>query len=182
MNLLETILNAQGGAAAREAGKAVGLSPDQAGSALSALIPALTSRLHANATQPGGLEALLGALTGGGHSRYVDDTAALGRPETVADGNAILGHILGSKDASRAVASQAAEQTGLSADVLKKLLPLAATMLMGSMSRQQSTPSSSLTSGGGGLLGMLTPMLDQNKDGSVVDDVMKTVGKMFGGR
>jgi len=139
MNILEAILNAQGGASAREAGKTVGLSPEQVGSALSALVPALTARLHANATQPGGLEALLGALRGGGHSRYIDDTAVLGQTETMTAGNAILGHILGSKDASRAVAGQAAAQTGLSADVLKKLLPIAATLVMGSLARHQAS-------------------------------------------
>jgi hypothetical protein len=29
---------------------------------------------------------------------------------------------------------------------------------------------------------MLTPMLDANRDGSVVDDVLKNVGKILGGR
>ena len=181
MNILEMILNGTNGSVVRDAGKAVGLSPEDAGSALSALVPALTARLHANAMQPGGLEALLGSLRSGGHSRYIDDSSVLWQSETVADGNAILGHILGSKDASRAVASQAVTQTGLSADVLKKLLPIAATLVMGSLARHQAGSLNSFT-GGGGLLGVLTPMLDQNGDGSVVDDVMNRVGKMFGSR
>ena len=34
----------------------------------------------------------------------------------------------------------------------------------------------------GGLLGMLTPFVDQNRDGSIVDDVLGQAGKIFGGR
>ena len=35
---------------------------------------------------------------------------------------------------------------------------------------------------GGGLLDMLTPMLDRDRDGSVVDDVTGMLGKFLGGR
>jgi len=186
MNILEAVLNAQGGAAASEAGRAVGLSPDQATSALSALIPQLAAGLHRNASAPGGLESLLGALTGGRHHQYVDNPSTLAQPNAVADGNSILGHILGSKDASRAVATQAAGQTGIGADVLKKLLPIAATMVMGAMAKKQfaAPAGAGLTAGrgAGDLFSMLTPMLDQNRDGSALDDIVKGVGKMFGGR
>jgi hypothetical protein len=185
MNILEAVLNAQNGGAAREAGRAVGLSQEQTASALSALIPQLAAGLHRNASQPGGLDALLSALGAGRHSQYVDDVARLGRAETVVDGNAILGHILGSKDVSRAVASRAASQTGLDAGILKKLLPLAATMVMGSLAKRSGTQAAAgapLGPGdGGGLFGMLTPLLDQNRDGSMLDDITRSVGRIFGG-
>ena len=181
MNILEAVLNAQGGGAAARAGQAVGLSQDQTSAALSALVPALASGLSRSASNPGGLESLLGALTGGGHSRYVDDPSSLQNPEAVTDGNAILGHILGSKDASRAVASQAAAQTGLGEDTLKKLLPMAATLVMGSLAKQQ-LGASAAGAGvpGAGILGMLTPLLDRDRDGSMIDDVLGQAGKLFG--
>ena len=184
MNILEAVLNAQGGAAASQAGQSLGLSQEQTGTALSALIPALAAGLQRNASQPGGLESLLGALTGGGHARYVDEPSALTGQGVVSDGNAILGHILGSKEASRAVASSAAARTGLGEDVLKKLLPLAATLVMGSLAKQQTGLAQGGVSAlpGGGLLGMLTPLLDRDRDGSVIDDVLGQAGKLFGGR
>jgi len=49
--------------------------------------------------------------------------------------------LFGSKDVSRAVAGRAAEQTGIGADVLKKMLPMVATMAMGSLSKQTQQPS-----------------------------------------
>jgi hypothetical protein len=181
MNILEAVLGAQNGAAAREAGRAAGLSPEQASSALSALVPQLAAGLQRNAAQPGGLESLIGALTGGGHTQYVDDTAALGRTETVSEGNSILGHILGSKDASRAVAAQAASQTGLDVNALKKLLPLAATLVMGSLSKQSAQAGNggllANATGGNSIVNMLMPMLDQNRDGSVMDDITKMFGR-----
>ena len=182
MNILEAVLNAQGGAAAREAGRSVGLSQEQTSAAMAALVPALAAGLQRNATQQGGLDALLGALSGGGHARYVDQPSMLGRQETVTDGNAILGHILGSRDVSRAVATQASAQTGIGEDVLKKLLPIVATLVMGSLAKQQFTQQPNRATASGDLFGMLTPMLDQNRDGSMVDDILRNVGKFMGGR
>jgi len=65
----------------------------------------------------------------------------LSRQETVQDGNAILGHLFGSKDVSRAVAGHAAAQTGIDTGLLKKMLPLVASMAMGSLSKQTRQPS-----------------------------------------
>ena len=169
-NILDAVLKAQGGGAAAAAGQTVGLSQDQTSAALAALVPALASGLSKNTSMPGGLDSLLGALTGGGHARYVDDPSTLQSADAVAEGNNILGHILGSKDASRAVASRAAAQTGLGEDVLKKLLPMAATLVMGSLAKQQ----------GPGVLSMLTPLLDRDRDGSMIDDVLGQAGKLFG--
>jgi hypothetical protein len=33
---------------------------------------------------------------------------------------------------------------------------------------------------GADIVSMLTPMLDQNRDGSVMDDILKNVGRMMG--
>ena len=140
MNLLEMILNAQGGAAARQAGAQLGLDQNQSQSAIAALLPAISSALKQNTANPQGLAGLLGALQNGQHEQYLDNPQMLGQPQTVNDGNAILGHLFGSKEVSRAVAGRASEQTGIGSDVLKKLLPLVATMAMGSLSKQTKQP------------------------------------------
>ena len=180
MNILDAILGAQGGGAAAEAGQKVGLSPEQTSAALAVLVPALASGLQRNASLPGGLDALVGALAKGGHARYIDDPATLSKDDAVSDGNAILGHILGSKDESRKVASQAAAETGIGEDVLKKLLPIAASMLMGALAKQP-IGGAAVVAGlpGAGILAVLTPILDRNRDGSMVDDVLGQVGKIF---
>ena len=179
MNILEAMLAAQGGGTTRQLGQQFGLDEGQVSSALSALVPALTAGLQNNMSSSQGLEGLMAALGGGQHQRYVDDAGALGQADTIADGNGILGHILGSKDVSRQVASRAAAQTGIGEGVLKSMLPVVAAMLMGTMSKQAAStggPQASLGSGGS-LLGMLAPMLDSNRDGSMVDDVIGMLGK-----
>ena len=140
MNLLEMIMQAQGGAAANQAGSQLGLNQNQTQAAVAALLPAISSALKKNTSNPQGFAQLLGALQNGKHSQYLDQPESLGRQETVADGNAILGHLFGSKDVSRAVAGRAAEQTGIGADVLKKMLPMVAAMAMGGLSKQTQEP------------------------------------------
>ena len=185
MNILNAILGAGDGQAVGALAQQFGLSNDQASSALSALLPALAGGLQRNVTQQGGLESLVGALTSGQHGRFLDNPSLLGRRHAVSDGNAILGHILGTKDVSRAVASNAAATTGIGEDVLKKMLPVIATLAMAALSRQTASTgppgqmsAASMTDNIGGL----ASFLDMNKDGSMVDDVAGFVGKLFGGK
>ena len=174
INLLDMIMSAQGGQTAQTAGAQLGLNQQQSQSAIAALLPAISSALKQNTASPQGLAGLLGALQGGQHEQYLENPQMLGQPQTVNDGNAILGHLFGSKDVSRAVAGRAAEQTGIGSDVLKKLLPLVAAMAMGSLSKQTKAPTmqSALTgmamqhlmgggnqSAGGGLGGILSAVL-----------------------
>ena len=182
MNLLQSILNTQNGDAVRHLAQNFGLGEDQTVSALSNLIPALSQGLKQNLSSNDGLQGLLSALGSGNHQRYLDDVSTLGQPETIQDGNGILGHLLGSKDVSRQVASHAAAQTGLGEDLLKRMLPVVATMVMGSVSKQAPALGLQNALGGGessGVMGMLSTFLDSDRDGSVADDVMGFVGKFF---
>lgn len=186
MDILETVLDAQGGGAVRQIASQFGLDERQAQSAIAALLPSLAGAATRNASTAGGIESLLGALGSGNHRHYLDDPSSLGDPTSAADGNNILGHLFGSKEVSREVASRASQQTGIGADILKQMLPLVAGLLMGGLSKRASTgglqgaPGSAAA--GGGLLDMLTPMLDRNGDGNVVDDVLGMAGRFMGRR
>ncbi|MBL8174450.1 MAG: DUF937 domain-containing protein [Bryobacterales bacterium] len=175
MNLLETLLSAQGGGAVRNLANQFGLDESQAASAISSLLPALQGGLQNNLSQAGGIDGLLGALQGGNHARFLDDESAFGAPETTAEGNGILGHLLGSKDASRAAANAASEQTGLPAQMMKQMLPVVATMVMGALSKQNAAAPQAE----GGLMGTLSSLLDSNRDGNVADDVLGMAARFF---
>jgi hypothetical protein len=184
MNILETLLNAQGGGAVQQMGQQLGLTPAQTTTALSALLPALATGFQRNIQSPGGTESLASALETGHHQRYLENPAMLNDPTSMADGNGILSHIFGGKEVSRQVASRAAQQTGIGEGVLKQMLPMAAALLMGSMARQSNQVPSAAAAGGPGsmdFMSMLTPLLDQNRDGSLMDDVTGMVGRFFGG-
>jgi len=176
--ILDMLMNAAGGGAVQKVGRQFGLSEDQTGNALGQLVPALMAGLQRNTSQQGGTEALLEALSRGNHAQYLDSPELLGEDTTRQDGNAILGHIFGSKDVSRAVAGSAAEQTGIGADILKKMLPVVATMVMAGLSKQKAAaPAQGM--GAGDLLGSL---LDQNRSGSMADEVAGLLGRFMGGR
>lgn len=181
MNILDTILSHQDGAAVQQLAQQFGIDNAQATSALSALIPQLAAGVQNNIQQPGGLDSLLGALTGGSHDQVMNDPSMLAQASSADVGNGILGQILGSRDVSRQVAATAAGQTGLSSDLMKQMLPLAATLVMGALSRQASAAGSSASVQSSGLMGSLESVLDQNRDGSMVDDVVGMMGKFLGG-
>jgi hypothetical protein len=126
------------------------------------------------------MDALLKALESGGHERYLDRAGELGNRQAVADGNAILGHILGSKDVSRKVASAASGKTGVSEGILKQMLPMVAAMAMGALSKQKAARAVDRgTAGDSGALDMLNSFLDADKDGSAMDDILGLAGKFF---
>ena len=136
-----------------------------------------------NLKQENGVEDLLGALAKGRHQRYIEQPDAVPAQQVTEDGNAILGHLFGSKDVSRRVASQAAAQTGLDSALLKKMLPVIAALVMGSVSKQvgaQKLPGELAgMAGGAGIGGLLTQFLDADKDGSVLDDLMGMARKFL---
>ena len=175
MDLLNVLMDGAGGSTAAQLGKQFGLDSATTSNVLEQLVPALGQGLKNNTRSAGGVESLIKGLQTGGHQRYLDDPDMMRDPATVNDGNGILGHILGSKDASRNVAAHAAEQTGVDASLIKKMLPMVAAMAMGALSRRTNN-GSQLQNDGGGLLGSL---LDSNQDGQVLDDVISLARKFF---
>jgi hypothetical protein len=181
--------------------KELGVSEGQAASGAAALAPAILGGFKKQAqSQPsglGGLGSLLGKLGGGA---LLDDVLAP-QPTNVNRGNEVLGQIFGSKDVSRTVAQSAAANTGLSPDLLKKMLPMVAMLVTGYMAKQQgavAAPSAQRAPTGGGIGGMLggmlggggaaaqrtgatgglASMLDMNGDGNALDDIMRMARKV----
>ncbi len=173
MDLLNMILDQGKGQAVRQLASNFGLNESQALAALSNLLPVLGQGLARNASSHGGLDSLLGALAGGKHQRYLEDPSILNQEDSINDGNGILGHILGNKEVSRQLAQRTAERTGIGSDVLKKMLPMVATLAMGALSRQtaggQRAPGAQAADG---LTGMLGQFLDRDGDGSIADDIL----------
>jgi hypothetical protein len=199
MNITE-ILARSGGlqSMARE----LGIDENQAAAGAEALLPAILGGFKKQTqARPGGVEDLGGLLGKLGGGSLLDDVLSP-QPTNVARGNDVLGQVFGSKDVSRAVAQNASASTGLDPSVLKKMLPMLAMMVAGLMARQSgvgSAPSASTqpgstgglggvlgdllgrqesaggTSGGG--LGGIASMLDFDRDGNPLDDILRMVGK-----
>ena len=203
MNITE-ILAQSGGlqSMARE----LGIDENQAAAGAEALLPAILGGFKKQTqTRPGGVEGLGGLLGKLGGGSLLDDVLSP-QPTNVARGNEVLGQVFGSKDVSRAVAQNASASTGLDPSLLKKMLPMLAMMVAGLLARQsgaESEPSATTqpgstgglggvlgdllgrkesaggTSGGGlGGLGRLASMLDLDRDGNPLDDILRMVGRV----
>lgn len=181
MNLMDAILNS-GGSPVSQISRKFGLGEADVTKAIAGLLPALTNGIKKNVTQKSGIEGLLGALKSGRHERYLEDPDAITRDEAVSDGNGILGHLLGSKDVSRQLASRTSKSTGLDSSILKKILPLVAGLAMGALNKQ-GKKSGALTglkktrSSSG--LGSLLSLLDSDGESSPIDDILGLAGKLF---
>jgi hypothetical protein len=177
MNILEALLDTQGGAIIKQIGAQFGLNEAQVQNAIKVVVPILAAALIQNMKSGGGLDSLLGALKGGKHDRYIDDPSILGQPTTKKDGNGILEHLLGDKAVSRETASRASANTGIDSSILQKLLPVLAAAVMGGLNKQGNSgglfgSNQTSQSAGDGLMSILQPAIDQNGDGSALDDII----------
>lgn len=172
----------------------LGISETQATSGAEAMIPALLGGLKKQVqgqhSSAGGLEALFDQLGG---SSLLDNVLAP-QPTDVNQGNGVLSQLFGSKDVSRAVAQNAASQTGLEPSLLKKMLPMVAMLVTGAMAKQQGSGASASGGQPGGVLsgllgnlmgrkkagGGLSSLLDLDGDGNPLDDILGMIGKGLG--
>ena len=139
-----------------------------------ALIPTLVAGMGRQATAApgaanlGGLGDILGRSLGagsGGLGSVLLDQVLKREPTPTAPGNDILGEIFGSKDVSRGVAEEVAGSTGISSELLKKMLPILAMAVVGYMMNQK--PGASGQTSGGPLGGALGGILGQVVSGMV---------------
>lgn len=194
MNLLESLLGNDSQAVVSELARQLGVGENDARTAAGQLIPALTRGLQNNARSDQGLDGLIGALARGNHANYLENPTTLGQQSTVQEGNSILGHIFGSKDVSRNVANYGAQQSGLSSTLLKKAMPILASLVMSSLSKKffggsQSSGGSMFGGNRSGDIfnsgvatkqnrGLIESFLDADKDGSVFDDLLSMAVKV----
>jgi hypothetical protein len=200
MNMMDILNQAGGiGAIARELGVDEGTAATGAAALLPAILGGFKGQAQAQPEGLGGLISMIGGMGGGGLLASVLGTG----PSNVDAGNNILGQIFGSKDVSRTVAADASTKTGISGDLLKKMLPLIAMAVAGYMASHangaQAAPAE--PAGGGGLGGMLGGMLgglmgsgqqsaapapglgglggllDMDHDGNPLNDIIGMAGK-----
>lgn len=150
MPLFEMMMNAQNGDAVKAMARQYGLSEAQVEQAIAALMPAFSTGLKRNAQNPMDVSNFVQALASGNHAKYFEDMQSAFSPNGMAEGNGILGHIFGSKDVSRAVAAQASAATGIGQEILKQMLPVLATAIMGGLFKQSTGQAQAASAGGSG--------------------------------
>lgn len=135
MNIVDVLRQSQNGQAFDNLARTFGITPAEAEAVVRAVVPKLSDGIERNTLSRGGLADLVEAL-GQGHEAILNQPQAIGSDATRSDGDAILGHILGSKDRSRAVADTAALSSGVSSSLIRMMLPFIASLVMGAISKQ----------------------------------------------
>ena len=153
-NLNEILENANGGEAIPILGQELGLTPEQTQSAITALLPAISSGLKQSTSSVDGLGNLF-ALMGQQKDLpglFEDAKTALS-PDGLAAGNQALSLIFGSQEASQAIVDQAQKFSGVSSSVLDKMLPALTGIAVSGLMRSGSPATAPL----GGAQGALSP-------------------------
>ncbi|MBN2701946.1 MAG: DUF937 domain-containing protein [Methylothermaceae bacterium] len=185
MNMLQIVMENGGQSAIRQVAQRTGLSESQANQLFSMILPALGEGVRRNVKAPSQREGLMNALAQKKHQQVLEQPETLAQEDAIQDGNAILGHLFGSKDVSRNVASRVAERSGTEPDIVKQLLPMAAKLVMGALSKetekrgmlngQTSSPGTQQAD----FMGSFMDFFDMNNDGSVMDDLSNIARKFF---
>ncbi|MGX9146436.1 DUF937 domain-containing protein [Mesorhizobium sp. 128a] len=164
--LFDILAQAQNGNGMQALAQQYGLSMQQTQAAVAALLPAFSQGLQRNTADPYGLGAFMTAMASGQHAKYFEDVTRAFSPQGVNEGNGILGHLFGSKELSRAVASQAAQATGVSQQILQQMLPAIASMVMGGLFKQTTNQMQAAGGFGGG----------SNPLGEIIEQMMRQAG------
>lgn len=132
-NLSAILQQAQGGRGIENLAAQFGLRPDQASSAIDALLPMLSAGLQQKTQEPGGLADIFGGVLNNTHQQAYESAEAVADGSAAADGEDMLARIFGTQQASPALAAHAAEQTGLNPGILQSMLPAIISMVMGGL-------------------------------------------------
>lgn len=200
--LTDDLFSQLSGPALQQISQQLGASPAQTSGAIAAALPMILGAMGRNTAQPGGAEALFGALgrdhNGGGGLGDILGAVLGGQQGRQTDGLGQLGHIFGGQ-LPRAEAGLG-QATGLGGDKAQMLLKILAPIVMAYLAKrmfggQQEAASPQVLGNilgqehaqvqqaggvGGGLLGAV---LDQDGDGQLgLGDLLKIGGGLFGGK
>lgn len=192
MNAITQIITQQlTGGASRQIAQRLGISEATANTAMQVAVPLILTALARNATQPQGAESLHQAINKDHDGSILDNLMGyVSNPQT-ANGAGILNHVFGTQ--KPVVENNLAQATGLDQNAAGGLLETLAPIVMGAVGKAQQNehldPSGlsnllerqqqQAQSNAPGAMNILSSMLDQNKDGSAMDDLQRMAAKFF---
>jgi len=169
----------------------LGISEQTANTAVQVAVPLILAALARNASQPGGAESLHEAINNGHDGSIFNNLMGhLQNPQS-GNGSGILGHVFGGQRST--IENNLAQATGMDQGSAGGLLEMVAPLVMGAVGQTQqqqgldvsglsnmlATQQQQAQSNAPDVMGMLGSMLDQNKDGSSMDDLQRMAANFF---
>lgn len=192
MNAITQIITQQlGGSASRTIAQRFGISETTANTAIQMAVPLILTALARKASQPQEAQNLHQAVATDHDGSIFDNlTGYLQNPQS-ANGAGILGHVFGGQ--KPAIENNLAQATGMDQSSAGGLLETLAPLVMGSLGKaqqQNGLDASGLSdllnnqqqeaqANAPGAMSMLSSLLDQNKDGSSMDDLQRMAASFF---
>ena len=170
MNIIETLLSAGDGGIVKQLAGQFGMTSEQTTSAVSVLLPALAGGLK-DKLSSGTASGISDLITGGTLSKFADNPASLGSPDALQQGKSLLSSIFGGGDLTN-LATMVAEKSGVSSATIMSLLPVAATLLGGFLSK-------SSAAGQGDVMDTLGDVSNIGQEG-IIGAVKGLAAKIFG--
>jgi len=166
--------------------------------AVKVVVPLLVTALAKNAASPEGATALQGALERDHDGSLLDQIGGYLEAADTSPGEAILRHVLGSRQGT--VATGVSKAAGVDLGLIQQLLPLVAPLVLAQLGRARRE--NNLDAGGLASVlakeaqgasksadapwGNLGSLLDMDQDGDPTDDAVRVgaglLGRLFGGR
>ena len=192
---LEALLGLLQGQDLGKLAEQVGGNEGQVKNGVMAALPAMLTALSKNTGTEKGAQELSNALETKHDGSILNNLSGYLSNPDLKDGAGILNHLFGSQTSN--VANAVSQSSGLDSNGSMKILQMLAPVLMGMLGQQKKQNNldaegiGNLTSmlasnfgseaGASGIVDVVTNLLDANKDGNVMDDIMGMVGKIFGG-
>lgn len=158
-------------------------------------LPAILQALNKNTQTAEGAESLNKALEKHDGSVLNNLSGYLNNPD-LSDGAGILNHLFGNQTEN--VAKAVSKSSGLDSNGSIKMLQILAPLVLGALGKQKKdnnldasgldalTSMLALNLGSNeqtsGIMGLVTNLLDSNKDGAIVDDLLGLASKFLGGK
>lgn len=192
---LEALLGLLQGQDLGQLAEQVGGNEGQVKNGVMAALPAMLTALSKNTGTEKGAQELNNALETKHDGSILNNLSGYLSNPDLKDGAGILNHLFGSQTSN--VANAVSQSSGLDSNGSMKMLQMLAPVLMGMLGQQKKQNNldaegiGNLTSmlasnfgseaGASGIMEAVTNLLDANKDGNVMDNIMGMVGKFFGG-
>ena len=192
MNALTQIITQQlSGEASRTIAQRFGISETAANTAVHVGVPLILAALARNANQPQGAQDLHQAINEDHDGSIFDNLMGyVSNPQSV-NGAGILGHVFGGQ--KPAIENNLAQATGMDQNSASGLLETLAPLVMGAVGRAQqqeqldpaglsnllNRQQQQAQNNAPGAMGILSSILDQNNDGSAMDDLKRMASGFF---
>jgi hypothetical protein len=192
MNAITQIITQQlGGSAARTIAQRFGISETTANTAIQIGVPLILAALARNASKPQEAESLHQAVANDHDGSIFDNLVGYLQNPQSENGAGILGHVFGSQQPT--IESNLAQATGIDQNAAGGLLETLAPLVMGSLGKAQqengldasglsnflNVQQQEVQASAPDAMSMLSSMLDQNKDGSSLDDLQRMAANFF---